>query len=153
MNTIAFILSYAVLSPQSSPDATNTKASPEASIKAVLTEQSKAWNRGDIDSFMKTYWKSEKLSFSSGGQMTRGWKATRDRYHKRYPTRTEMGQLKFDQLEVTSLGEHSAMVLGRWHLRREKGGKSDDIGGNFTLVLRLIDGKWKIIHDHTSKTE
>ena len=152
MNTIAAIILCVVLTPDSSAE-TKTTDSPQNTIRAVLTDQSKAWNRGDIDSFMKTYWRSEKLSFSSGGQTTRGWQATSDRYHKRYPTRAAMGQLKFDQLEVTSLGEHSAMVLGRWHLQRKKDGKSDDIGGNFTLILRLIDGKWKIIHDHTSKAE
>ena len=29
-------------------------------------------------------------------------------------------------------------------------GESEPVGGNFTLVLRKIDGRWMIVHDHTS---
>jgi ketosteroid isomerase-like protein len=147
-----------------------------AKIKQVLTAQRDAWNRGNIDEFMEFYWKSKDLAFSSGGTTTRGWKETKAGYKKRYATREEMGTLTFDQLEVTFLGEPAAharsvdsehgsgrstsisdenvqtkqplaaLVLGRWHLKRE----TDSIGGNFSLVFRLIDEKWLIIHDHTS---
>ena len=115
-------------------------------IEAVLTTQAEAWNRGDIDSFMKYYWNSDELTFSSGGETTRGWTNTRDNYRKRYPTRDLMGQLRFSQLEITLLGDSAALVLGRWRLAREM----SPVAGNFSLVLRRIDGQWLIIHDHTS---
>jgi ketosteroid isomerase-like protein len=57
--------------------------------------------------------------------------------------------LKFTQLEFTTLGDSAALVLGRWHLMRD----SSPLEGNFTLVLRRIDGNWVIIHDHTSRAE
>jgi ketosteroid isomerase-like protein len=60
-----------------------------------------------------------------------------------------MGQLKFTQLETTTLGDFAALVLGRWHLTRD----SSPLEGTFTLVLRRINGNWVIIHDHTSKAE
>jgi len=44
------------------------------------------------------------------------------------------------------LGPEAALVLGRWHLKREK----DDLGGVFTLVWQRFPDGWKIIHDHTS---
>src|SRR5262245_32515366 len=44
-----------------------------AAVKAVLNAQEDAWNRGDVDAFMQHYWKSDDLTFSSGGQTTRGW--------------------------------------------------------------------------------
>ena len=96
---------------------------------------------------MKHYWNSDELTFSSGGETTRGWTNTRDRYHKRYPTREEMGQLRFSQLETTLLGDSAALVLGRWRLSRDM----SPVAGNFSLVLRRIDGQWLIIHDHTSR--
>lgn len=119
-----------------------------AAIEAVLYDQADAWNRGDIDAFMQGYWKSDKLSFSSGGKVTRGWQATRDGYTQRYPTREAMGKLKFSQLEVTPLGEDAALVLGNWHLER-----TEPVGGNFTLVMRKIEGRWVVAHDHTSRAE
>jgi ketosteroid isomerase-like protein len=119
---------------------------PEEQIKSLIANQAEAWNRGDIDKFMESYWKSEKLTFSSGGRTTRGWQATKDGYHQRYPTREQMGLLTFSELEVTPFGD-AALVLGRWHLKRD----SEPVGGNFSLTFRLIDGQWLIVHDHTSR--
>ena len=84
-------------------------------IESLLNEQDECWNRGDIEGFMETYWKSEDLTFSGGGQTTRGWQATLDRYKKSYP-RDKMGQLHFDGLETTLLADNVAQVLGNWHL-------------------------------------
>jgi uncharacterized protein (TIGR02246 family) len=117
-------------------------------IRAVLAQQAEAWNRGDIDAFMEHYWKSDELTFSSGGQTTRGWKSTKENYQRRYPTREKMGRLTFSQLEITPLGNEAALVLGRWRLERE-----EPVGGNFSVVFRKIDGRWVIIHDHTSREE
>ena len=118
-------------------------------IKALLTRQEARWNAGDIDGFLKYYWKSDELTFSSGGTMRRGWEATKNRYNQRYPTPERMGRTVFSELEVRLLGKSAAMVLGRWNLHREP----DPIGGNFTLVLEQIGGKWLIIHDHTSQLD
>src|SRR5262245_14111314 len=118
-------------------------------IQSVLTQQADAWNRGDIDAFMKHYWKSDNLTFSSGGQITRGWQRTKENYQRRYPTREKMGQLTFSDLEITPLGDSAALVLGRWRLKREE----SPVSGNFSLVCRKIDDQWVIVHDHTSRTE
>lgn len=115
-------------------------------IEGILTQQVDAWNSGDIDGFMQHYWKSDELTFSSGGRTTRGWHTTKANYKERYPTRERMGNLSFGAIEVTSLGETAALVLGRWRLQREPA----PIGGNFSLLFRRIDGDWVIVHDHTS---
>lgn len=115
-------------------------------ITAVLTAQSRAWNKGDIPGYMMHYWKSDQLTFSSGGRTTRGWKKTLERYQKRYGTREKMGKLTFSDLEIMPLGKEAALVLGKWQLRR----KEDNPKGNFSLVVRKIKGQWLIIHDHTS---
>lgn len=122
-------------------------------IEKLLTTQAECWNDGDIDGFMQTYWKSEDLTFSGGGNTTRGWQATLDRYKKSYP-KDKMGQLTFDGLETTLLSGEAAMVLGKWHLLipQEKG-EDEKKDGNFTLVLKKIAGDWKIIHDHSSTLE
>lgn len=121
--------------------------STKQTITQLLTVQTEAWNAGNIEKFMETYWKSEKLTFSSGGNTTRGWQATLDRYKKSYSTREKMGVLHFDELEVTIIESQTALVLGNWHLRFADGTKAD---GNFSLVVTKIDNAWKIIHDHSS---
>lgn len=114
-------------------------------IRLALTKQTAAWNKGDIDAFMETYWKSDELTFSSGGKTTRGWTATRDRYKQKYTSPELMGKLTFSELEVSVFDHSTALVLGRWHLERKEA-----VGGNFSLVLRKIADRWLIIHDHTS---
>ena len=116
-------------------------------LKKILTRQAEAWNRGDLQSFMQTYWKSDELTFSSGGTTTRGWQATLDNYKKGYAPPKEMGQLNFDQLEISLLNPNAALILGDWHLTMDEG---DDRDGNFSLVVKKVDGQWKIIHDHSS---
>lgn len=133
-------------------EAIGPEAMARVAVQSVLRAQEAAWNRGDIPAFMEHYWKSDDLTFSSGGKTTRGWQATLDNYRKRYPTRDAMGRVSFSELEITPLGGFSdedgaAMVLGRWQLDRE----SEPVGGNFTLVFRKIDGRWVIVHDHTSR--
>jgi ketosteroid isomerase-like protein len=118
-------------------------------IRNLSTTQAAAWNRGDLDAFMAHYWKSDQLTFSSGGTTTRGWHTTRDNYRKRYPTRERMGTLTFDNLEVFALSDDAALTLGQWHLQRAP----EPVGGNFSLVLRRLDGRWLITHDHTSRRE
>jgi beta-aspartyl-peptidase (threonine type) len=122
---------------------------PAAAIEAMLRLQAEAWNAGQIDRFMEHYWKSDDLTFSAGGQTTRGWQSTLDRYRERYPTVGKMGRLTFDRLEIQPLGETAAMVLGHWHLARE----GDALDGNFSLVVRKLNGRWLIVHDHTSRAD
>jgi ketosteroid isomerase-like protein len=117
-----------------------------ADVESVLRTQEEAWNRGDVDAFMEHYWKSDDLTFSSGGKTTRGWNATRDRYREKYPTREKMGRVGFSGLEITPLGDSAALVLGEWKLDRE----SEPLSGNFSIVFRKLDGRWVVAHDHTS---
>lgn len=123
-----------------------TMLSATRDITSVLHKQAACWNRGDIDGFMEHYVKSDALTFSSGGKTTRGWRATLDRYKKRYPDKATMGRLTFSGLEISQLSCDAALVLGRWNLEREMG----DVGGNFSLIFKRIERRWVILHDHTS---
>jgi ketosteroid isomerase-like protein len=122
---------------------------PAAQIRAVLSKQQAAWNRGDIGAFMKGYWSSPELTFAGSSGVTRGWQPVLERYRERYRDAQAMGHLDFSELEVHILGEDAAFVLGRWHLKREK----DEPGGVFTLVFQRFPEGWRIVHDHTSADE
>lgn len=126
----------------------NGAGDPRPDIQRVLDVQAAAWNRGDLDAFMDGYWRSPDLTFTSGGAIQRGWQTTLDRYRASYGTSPEtMGRLTFSDLEIQPLGPGAAWALGRWGLER---GAGSTIGGVFSLILREIDGRWVIVHDHTS---
>jgi ketosteroid isomerase-like protein len=120
-----------------------------AAIQRVLDDQAKAWNKGDLPGFMKGYLESDELSFFSGDKKTKGWKATLERYQKRYQGEgKEMGKLAFEELSIELLGDDHALVRGRYRLQM----KSETPTGIFTLILRKTPVGWRIIHDHTSSS-
>jgi uncharacterized protein (TIGR02246 family) len=121
------------------------------SARSVLDTQVEAWNRGDLEGFMAGYWRSPDLVFCSGSTVTKGWDETLARYRKRYQSEgREMGKLRFDGIEVIPLGEDAALARGAWRLVMADGNEPH---GLFTLLLRRLDGAWRIVHDHTSSGE
>lgn len=126
--------------------ADDRNSADRAAITAVLNSQQSAWNRGDIDAFSVGYWHSPDLTFSASSGVSRGWENVLARYKQNYPDRAAMGELNFSDLEFRFLGPDAALVLGHWHLKRQK----DDVGGVFSLVWQRFPKGWRIIHDHTS---
>jgi beta-aspartyl-peptidase (threonine type) len=119
-----------------------------APVRAVLDAQVAAWNRGDLDTFLETYWKSPDLVFQSNASVARGFEATRERYRKRYQSEgKEMGQLQFEEIEVELLAPDLALARGGFRLafRDGKGAR-----GRFTLLLRERPEGWRIVYDHSS---
>ncbi len=147
---LALAVSACELAPKHSGDAVAPASLPdEAQIVALISDQQAAWNSGDIDGFMSAYWASPELRFASGGTVTYGWRATRDRYHARYSNRALMGELLFEDLEIDLISEAAAAVHGRWALARE----SDRPSGLFTLIFKKVDGDWKIVSDTTTSAD
>src|SRR4029077_14683678 len=107
------------LAAQSTPDSAKMQVAasdPSNEIRAVLTQQQAAWNRGDIPAFLKGYWNSPELTFAGSDGFVRGYDGLLERYRRTYPDKARMGELEFEGLEIRSLGSDSALVLGHWHL-------------------------------------
>ncbi|WP_144214430.1 YybH family protein [Shewanella donghaensis] len=121
-------------------------AIPTDRIRAVISQQEKAWNSGDLDAYMQGYWKSDSLRFVSNGKFSYGWDSILTSYKKSYPDSARMGKLSFNVKEIKMLSNYSALVVGRWQLERTK----DKPSGVFTLLIERIDDKWVITHDHSS---
>lgn len=117
-----------------------------AKIRQLLAAQTDAWNRGDVEGFMQTYWKSDSLMFIGKSGVTRGWQQTLNNYKKGYPDTAAMGKLSFDIIKVEQLSPQSFFVVGKWMLKRTIG----DLSGHYTLLLRKMGGRWVIVADHSS---
>jgi len=93
----------------------------EKAIIQILSEQDAAWNRGDLEGFMKGYWKSDSLMFIGKNGITYGWEKTLDNYKKGYPDTAAMGKLNFEYIEMKQLSPNYFFVVGKWHLTRTIG--------------------------------
>ena len=155
---VTFALALGPIGGLACAHAEGFEARDRAAIVAVLHAQQDAWNRGDLEGFLRGYERSPDLLFTSGGKVRRDFEATRARYRARYlgasagaarsaqaPANT-MGTLELEVRNVRGLGRDGAIVIGRWRLSA-----TPEAGaGVFSLAfLRTRDG-WRIVHDHTS---
>lgn len=122
--------------------------SDEQIILEALKNQTECWNKGDIDCFMQSYWKSEKMMFIGKNGITYGWDQTLNNYKTRYPNRQTMGVLKFEILETEKISIEAYLIVGKFHLTRDV--EIGDAEGYFSLLFRKINGAWFIVADHTS---
>jgi uncharacterized protein (TIGR02246 family) len=137
-----------VASEPPAPDQLRTLSRDELDVIKVLTAQERAWNRGDLEAYASGYKNSPDLLFV-GRQISRGFGSLVEDYRKNYPNKEAMGTLDFSELEPRVLDEKYAIVLGHYHLERNKkaGGPAD---GVFSLVFEKTEAGWKIILDHTT---
>lgn len=124
----------------------SAQSKDEQTIRSLLEEQRLAWNAGNLETFMGTYWQNDSLMFIGKSGITYGWQNTLNNYKKGYPDTAAMGKLKFDILEVKRLSVIYFFVVGKWHLTRSIG----DVGGHFTLLFKKVKNKWVIVADHSS---
>ncbi len=140
------ILSFILIILSCSNNLLFAQSQDEFAIKNILAQQSKAWNEGNLESFMQGYWKNDSLKFIGKSGITYGWQKTLDNYKKNYPDAATMGKLDFTILETKRLSVLYYFVVGKWHLTRTAG----DIGGYFTLLFKKIKKNWVIVADHSS---
>jgi uncharacterized protein (TIGR02246 family) len=125
-----------------------------AAIRQVLDQQQAAWNRGDVESFMRGYRNSPDTTFV-GASVRKGYREILADYRKHYASREQMGRLTFSGLDVRLLpdarGEvRYAAVTGHFHLDRTAHGEATSDDGVFSLLWQKTADGWKIILDHTS---
>ncbi len=118
----------------------------KSEILRLFDRQVAAWNSGNLEKFMETYWNSDELVFVGSRGPTYGWQATLDNYKKGYPNKAAMGILNFNILNISKIDKKTVFVIGRFELTREVG----DLAGHFTLVIQKINGQWLIVSDHSS---
>lgn len=119
---------------------------PEEIIRSVLLAQTAAWNDADLDAFMDTFWKSNDLRLIAGGKVVAGWTQAADLYRSRFGEAADFGRLSREGLEIEMVSDDVAIASGRYNLMRAAGAES----GSLTLVVRRIDGLWRIVHAHSN---
>ncbi len=126
------------------------QTTPEAAIRHSLDQQTADWNRGDVEAFMKSYEDSPETTFV-GQTVQYGYATILERYKKLYATPEAMGKLTFSHLAIRVLDANYAVATGNFHLQRTAagGGNADGI---FSLLFQRDPTGWKIILDHTSRT-
>ena len=130
----------------SQPNSGTPGGSDEIAIREILNQQTTAWNRGDITTFMQGYWQNDSLMFIGKSGISWGWEKTLEHYKKAYPDTTAMGKLSYEIILVKQLSSQYYYVVGKWMLTRRIG----DLGGYYNLLFMKLNGRWFIVADHSS---
>jgi uncharacterized protein (TIGR02246 family) len=110
-------------------------------VKALITTQGEAWNKGDLPAFCSVY--SDDAVFISPTGVTRGRQQVLERYQKRYPDKKAMGTLSFEFVEAREAKE-SVSLVAKWTLSYPD---KPAATGHTLLVLHKRGDKWVIVQD------
>ena len=119
----------------------------QAQISAMLTHSARSWNRGDLDGFVDDYVNSDRTTYVGRNGVVHGRAAIRAVYAPRFAPGARHDSLSFEGLEVDSLAPGVIHVLAFYILSR---GDSVVARGPTSLIMLRQDGRWRIVHDHSS---
>lgn len=112
-------------------------------IRGVIAATAAAWNEGNLDAFMAGYADTPDVTMIRDAAATTGWGPVKQNYEQEAAVAGEMGRLAFEGLDVKMTADDVATVFGRYSLSRA----SSTSKGVVTLVMRLAEGRWRIVHD------
>jgi ketosteroid isomerase-like protein len=115
-------------------------------VRKLLEDQVAAWNRHDLDGFLAGYRKDEHVVFVTPEGSSRGYADLEQRYRKSYNAPEKFGELRFGDLDFSTVDTKSVLVRGTWRLVREKDGPH----GRFVLVVCHLSDGWRIVSDYTT---
>jgi ketosteroid isomerase-like protein len=113
----------------------------------MFAKSAAAWNRGDLDAFMTDYLPGERTTYVTSRGVIHGPAAIRERYAPRFAPGGQHDSLSFEQVEVDPLAPDVINVVAYYVLTR---GDSLIARGPTSLVMVRDNGRWRIVHDHSS---
>lgn len=132
---------------QSSPMSTAEMVTARTEIAGVLAHGARSWNAGNLDEFMSDYYPDSSTTYIGRRGVLHGVPAIRQVYASRFAPGAQRDSLHFEGLEVDVFGPDLANAIAWYVLMR---GDSVTARGPTSLVMRRRDGRWRIVHDHSS---
>ncbi|HEY0099566.1 MAG TPA: nuclear transport factor 2 family protein [Pyrinomonadaceae bacterium] len=136
---------------QATPATTATGATPaERAVRATFETLLNGIRKSDVEMVMSVYWNSPQLViFNNNGTVTRSWEQVRSNRASAYPEAKNV-QLEVRDVRVSMLGAGGAVVSCLWTQSQEFRGTPESATGRLTVIFRLINNGWKIVHTHSS---
>ena len=120
-------------------------------IVAMLAHSAANWNRGDLDAFVADYLPGAETTYIGSRGVLRGPEAIRAAYAPRFAPGGVRDSLSFELVDVDPLAPDALNVIATYILARHVNGRdSVTARGPTSLVMRRVDGRWRIVHDHSS---
>lgn len=112
-------------------------------VKGVLAANAAAWNEGNLAAYLAGYDQSADVRLVVGTEVATGFNGVRKYYETMVASAGAMGRISFSDLDVTMTSREIATIVGRY---AHDGGASRSAGA-MTVVMKQIDGRWRIVQD------
>jgi uncharacterized protein (TIGR02246 family) len=127
------------------------RAALRSEIESMLARGAANWNRGDLAAFVDDYLPGSETTYIGSKGVLRGPAAISAAYAPRFAPGGMRDSLSFELLDVDPLASDVTNVIATWTLMRPVGGRDSVTGrGPTSLLMRRVDGRWRIVHDHSS---
>ena len=113
----------------------------------MMDQGARDWNRGNLDAFMTSYLDSDRTTFVGRTSVLHGIPAIRNVYASRFAPGAQRDSLHFENMEVDLVAPNVALTIAWYVLMR---GDSVTARGPTSLLMEKHEGRWVIVHDHSS---
>ena len=131
------------------PMGSEVKRSDTEEIADLVKRQFAAWNRHDIDGYMKVFWGSPLLIFAVEDEVWVGWDQVKANLAQEYSDRERMGNSILERLQTNMVSAEVALTVEWWSIMFG----ATKVRGFTTSTWHKFSNGWRIIEGHTSVLE
>lgn len=118
-------------------------------VTDVLTKEAQAVEKGDLAALDKIWANSEDVTVFESGHANYGWNDYRNSHLAPELKEFKNTKYSFSDLKVKVDGK-TAWATFKYALAAEMGTRKIESGGLGTAILEKRDGRWQIVHWHSS---
>ncbi len=118
-------------------------------VTDVLTREAQAVEKGDLAALDKIWANSEDVTVFESGHANYGWTDYRNSHLAPELKEFKNTKYSFSDLKVKVDGK-TAWATFKYSLAAEMGTRKIESGGLGTVILEKRDGRWQIVHWHSS---
>ena len=123
----------------------------ESAVREALTQNAAAFERGDMAALNRLWANDESVTVFESGHANYGWADYRDNHLK--PEMAEMKNTKYSLSEIKPrIAANTAWATFKYTISADLKDRRVEASGLGTAVLEKRDGRWQIVHWHTSSS-
>lgn len=127
------------------------QVSDESAVREALTQNAAAFERGDMAALNRLWANDESVTVFESGHANYGWADYRDNHLK--PEMAEMKNTKYSLSEIKPrIAANTAWATFKYTISADLKDRRVEASGLGTAVLEKRDGRWQIVHWHTSSS-
>lgn len=121
----------------------------EEHVREALVQSATGFEKGDMTVLNKVWANDESVTVFESGHANYGWADYRD--HHLMPEMKEMKNTKYTLSDIkVKMAGMTAWATFKYHISADIGARHVDGGGLGTAVLEKREGRWQIVHWHSS---